>query len=233
MTQDRERDLDTLLYSDLADISIEDLDVLLDIYAEEFGSGPTSFPREEFKKSLLARRHEGRPYGYHFLCIRSAPDKPPRGMASFFTFPGAGFGGYIVLERSLRGHGLLVEIIRTIERYMVADGRGARGWYAECDPADGTAPIFAKRGFHEVDVEYRQPPLHGQPTYPFTNSPILHLMYKSIGDMENLPRVRTADFLYAIEWIFRIVYRIEDPTYSPYYQHLFGQLSRYEWLLWR
>jgi hypothetical protein len=214
-------------------MSIEEIDASLDVYAAEFGEGPTSFPKDEFRNSLISGRHAGRSYGYHFLSITEDPNGPPKGMASFFTFPRAGFGGYIVLDRILRGKGHLSEIIAVIEQYMIGDGQSALGWYGECDPADGTASIFIKRGFQEVDIDYRQPPLLGRPGYDLDHAPILQLLYKPFGDGSNPLHVTTQEFLSSVACIFQVIYRMDNPMRSEYYHHLAHQLSSLDRLRWK
>ncbi|MBU1699288.1 MAG: GNAT family N-acetyltransferase [Candidatus Eisenbacteria bacterium] len=222
-----------LVYTDLAQIPRDEIDCLLDIYESEFGEGPTSFPRELFRKSLLSRRHEGKPYEYHFISIKRRAEGTPHGMASVFAFPDAGFGGYVVLDKVLRGKGHLAEIIALLERCMLMDRRGATGWFGECDEADGSLSIFSKRGFYEVDVTYRQPPLSGRPPYNIADAPVLHLIYKAFGAQYSPPDLMARDFLGAMEWIFRIIYRIDNPSTSDYYEDLRRQIGQRELVPWR
>lgn len=202
-----------------------ELNDVLDIYAQSFSDGPTSVSVDSFKNSIINRRHEGEPYDYHLLSIKAGSSDRPRGMVSFFTFPGAGFGGYLVLDALIRGKGHLTEIIRVTERTMLADKKGASGWLGECDPEDDSLPAFLKRGFYEMDVEYRQPPLHDQPPYSFSDAPILHLIYKEFGDTFTAPRLTTKEFLAMINWVYRIIYRIEHPESCDYFRDIRKQLG--------
>ena len=221
-----------LAFADLTVGSLDELDAVLDIYAQEFSEGPTSFPRDLFKQSLISNRDQAKFYGYHLFSIKTNPEGLPQGMASFFTFPGAGFGGYIVFDPSIREKGHLSEVITAIERSMIIDKRGAQGWYGECDPADGTAPIFKKKGFYEADIIYRQPPLYGQPPYTIKDAPVLHLMYKEFGEIFEPPRLTAGDFLSALNWIYRVVYRIDQPEASEYYQDVRRQTQGDDFVKW-
>ncbi|HEY0986724.1 MAG TPA: toll/interleukin-1 receptor domain-containing protein, partial [Kofleriaceae bacterium] len=177
------------------------IDAVLEIYAREFPGGPTTVSRAQFHQVVTdARRRAADPdaeHVYHLLSIAQTADGPPRGMVSFFTLPGAGFVGYVVLDPAIRNRGYLPEIVTAIERTMVVDDRRARGWYGECDPAGPAGAIFVKQGCREVDVVYRQPPLPGQDAYPFDSAPVLRLMYKELGETFAPPAVATTDFLSA------------------------------------
>ncbi|HZJ65610.1 MAG TPA: GNAT family N-acetyltransferase [Kofleriaceae bacterium] len=215
----------------------EALDVVLDIYAREFHGGPTTVSQAQFHQVVAdARRRAADPdadHDYHLLSIAEATDGPPRGMASFFTFPRAGFVGYVVLDPAIRYQGYLSEVVTAIERTMVVDDRGARGWYGECDPAGPAGAIFVKQGCREVDVVYRQPPLPGQDAYPFDSAPVLRLMYKELGETFAPPAVATTDFLSALRWIFRVVYRVDHPQDSPYYRDIERQLRGSDAIGWK
>jgi GNAT superfamily N-acetyltransferase len=222
-----------LTFADLTSEHPDELDAVLDVYANELSDGPTSVPRDLFKQALMSYVPEGNPFDYHLLSIKTANTAPPKGMASFFTFPGAGFGGYIVFDPAVRGKGYLSEVITHVERHMVMDKKGARGWYCECDPAGSTATIFRKRNFYEVDIIYRQPPLYGQPHYAVEAAPVLHLMYKEFGENFEPPRIPTTEFLDALNWIYRVVYQIDDPEASEYHQHVRRQMAGEEFIRWR
>ncbi|NMC44425.1 MAG: GNAT family N-acetyltransferase [candidate division Zixibacteria bacterium] len=214
-----------LYAGDVTDMDLRELDITLDVYAQSFSGGPTSVSVDAFRTSIINRRHAGKPYAYHLLSIKTRSSDQPRGMASFFTFPGVGFGGYLVLDKSIRGKGHLTEIIRVAERTMLADKKGVSGWLGECDPEDDSLPAFLKRGFYEMDVAYRQPPLHDQPPYSFSDAPILHLIYKEFGDTFTAPRLTTKEFLAMISWVYRIIYRIEHPESCDYFQDIKKQLG--------
>jgi GNAT superfamily N-acetyltransferase len=224
---------DDLYTCSIEEMDLEELDAVLDIYAQSFNHGPTSVSVDSFRNSVINRRHAGQPYAYHLLSIRTDLSDQPRGMASFFTFPGVGFGGYLVLDPSIRRKGHLTEIIRVIERVILADNIEASGWLGECDPNDDSIPAFLKRGFYEVDVKYRQPPLHGEPFYSFRNAPVLHLIYKEFGDTFQRPRLTTEEFLGMMSWVYRIIYRIESPEASEYYRDMERQLGSNPHCRWK
>ena len=71
-------------------------------------------------------------------------------MASFFTFPDAGFGGYIALDGSLRHSGRFPLLLARMEERMIRDAIGANGSYIECNPKQ--EPLFARHGFYTVDL---------------------------------------------------------------------------------
>jgi len=207
-----------LMFAEVTREHPDEIDAVLDVYAHEFSDGPTSVPRDLFKQALMSDVFEGKPFDYHLFSIKTADAALPQGMASFFTFPGAGFGGYIVFDPAVRGKGHLSEVITHVERRMVMDNRKARGWYCECDPAGSAATIFRKRGFSEIDIIYRQPPLSGRAYYAIDAAPVLHLMYKEFGENFELPRIPVTEFLSALSWIYRVVYQIDEPEANEFYQ---------------
>jgi GNAT superfamily N-acetyltransferase len=227
-----------LVLTDCAPTDTATIDGALDVYAGEFTEGPISISRDLFKQFLSDARQRPSDHGpghrYHLLSIaRGSAGARPGGMASLFTLPSAGFIGYIVLDSTLRGQGYLAEILTAIERTMVRDDRGARGWYGECEPTGSAAMIFAKHGCHEVDIVYRQPSLPAQPRYAFEDAPVLRLMYKEFGESFGPPTITTEDFLCAVREIFRTVYQIEQPEQSEYYRAIQAQVDCREYITWR
>ncbi len=222
-----------LTFIDLVIERRDELDTVLDVYTREFSDGPTSVPRDLFKQALTSDVHEGKPFDYHLFSIKTADTASPQGMVSFFTFPGAGFGGYIVLDHAIRGKGYLSEVIANVERRIVMDKKGARGWYCECDPAGSTATIFRKRGFYEVNISYRQPPLFGQPHYAIEAAPVLHFMYKEFGENFEPPGIPTIEFLDALSWIYRVVYQIDEPESNEFYQYVRKQIEGETFVRWK
>lgn len=195
-----------------------DLAGVLSLYCQAFPPGPTTVEPD----ALAPGRERGRRADHvrHLWAIRSSPAAPVQGMASFFTLPGAGFGGYVALDRALRGTGWLRPLLARIEEQMVRDDRGARGWYIECDPLGSPPARFAAAGFREVAVTYRQPSLRpGHAAVPDA-TPRVHLMYKEFGRTYHDPLVTRHDLLAAVEWIFRVVYRIDDPRRHPLFRDL-------------
>ncbi|WP_411727910.1 hypothetical protein, partial [Methyloglobulus sp.] len=158
-----------------------------------------------------------------FWALRSAPGNAVEGMASFFTLPNAGFGGYLTLTGTLRGNGRLRPLLARMEEQMIKDGKAADGWYIECEP-HGQERIFNHLGFREIDINYRQPPLGGQPSYGLDDTPDLRLMYKKFGNNYNDPAISYDEFLKAIEWIYRIVYHVKQPQQSLFIQDIEEQV---------
>lgn len=231
-----------LTYRELAAADGSELDDVLALYRNEFGGGPTALAPHHFTQLVEKPGGISRDFDYHLLSIAPGaacssgslgPGEPARGMASFFTLPGAGFGGYVVLDRAIRGHGHLTEVITVIERRMVSDRRGARGWYGECDPGRPASQILQASGFHEADVCYRQPPLPSGPTYSFAQAPVLHLLYKEFGEVFSPPRLTAEEFLHALCWIYRIVYGIDRPEDSVYYREVEKQLKGRSLIAWK
>jgi hypothetical protein len=118
--------------------------------------------------------------------------------------PSAGFGGYLGFTGALRGSHKLRHLLRRIEERMARDNTRARGWYIECH-GERERDTFTKEeiGFHELDVEYRQPPLsEGSDDRP------IHLLYKPFGAVYEPPTIEVSAFLDAIRQIYQSVYRI-------------------------
>ena len=127
-------------------------------------------------------------------------------MASFFTLPSSGFGGYVALTGSLRGRGLLGHVLRTMEQRMVRDDPSVSGWYIEC--AENTERAkFARYGFRTLAVDYRQP-LIPQSASARVAGHALHLLYKPFGRVYGGETLRTADLIAALGDILRYVYNV-------------------------
>lgn len=219
--------------SELAAGASKELEAVLDLYAREFRAGPTTLPHEQFREALRAGASEKDGFSYHLWSIKIGAGGDADGMASFFTFPGAGFGGYLALTSARRGKGYTPQIITLMERCMVLDKKSAYGWYCECLPSDGTATIFRKHGFYEADIVYRQPPLSGGATYAFDAAPVLHLMYKAFGENYEAPRVSTEQFEDALKWIYRVVYDIEQPETTDFCRDIRRQMAGKKLVGWK
>ena len=180
-----------------------DLDAIIGVYRAAFPPGPTSVDPEGFRRSLAERWHEGRDYRFHLWAIRGGADQKVEGMATFFTFAAGGFGGYVALTGTLRGTGRMRPLLARIEERMLRDELGARGWYVECDVGSEQAARFARLGFREVDVDYRQPSLGGRGE---AAEPRLALLYKTFGDGSRPTRLGVEDLRRALVEIFRRVY---------------------------
>lgn len=195
-----------------------DLPAVRRIYASSFRDRSTAMdPAALGSEPAGAGRGAGE-YAYHLWALRPAPEAPVAGLASFFTLPDAGFGGYIALEPPLRGTGRLPLVLARIETQMVRDGFRATGWYVECD--DDVVAVFRGAGFRELAVSYRQPSLRpGGPT------PALHLLYKPFGRVYTPPALPGRALLAAMRQILRLVYAIDRPEEAAVYRDLARQVD--------
>lgn len=169
----------------------------------------------DFDAALVAARAGGPPY--HLWALRAPGARGPgavSGVASFFTLPSAGFGGYIVLAGALRGRGLLPLLIARIERRMLADGGRASGWFIEC--GEDSAAAFLRRGFVDVALEYR-PPAVGAAA-PAAGPERLRLLYKPFGLACRASPPPPRRVLHALREILRDVYGVAAPTRHPCYR---------------
>ena len=174
--------------------------------------GRVASPRE-FAAALAARRAGGP--AYHLWALRAPGADAIEGMASFFSLPSAGFGGYLVLTGSLRGRGLLPLLVARIETRMIRDGTKAEGWFVECGQESVAA--FVRVGFAEVPLDYRPPPV-GE-SLPASRPPEpLHLLYKRFGPLRSPPVLEPAFVLRALREILRDVYGIAAPHRHPCYR---------------
>jgi len=194
------------------------LERALSVYRAAFPGGPTDIDAEGFRRALRGSNADRS--RYHLWAVRGGDNQPVAGVASFFTFPGCGFGGYVALTGVLRGTRRFPLLLARMEEQMLRDRLGATGWLIECE-ADREA-LFKKQGFHTVDVEYRQPPLKGAAA----DAPILLLMYKEFGRRFSVPRWSTSDFLIAMRQIFAGVYEIAAPDRADAFRHIEAQVAR-------
>lgn len=197
----------------------------LAVYALAFPEGRAAITADGFRAALSADALKSRDMRYHFWTMRSTESAPVEGMASFFTFPDAGFGGYIALEGTLRGSGRFPLLLARIEERMLRDAVGAHGWYIECNPRQER--LFTRHGFYTVDLNYAQPPLPGCETYAAGEAPPLLLMYKTFGRSYGAPTLSVKAFCASLEHIFRTVYALEDVPRSPFYGRLCAQASNW------
>jgi GNAT superfamily N-acetyltransferase len=213
-----------------------DVPAALALYAATFAPGPHRVEPAALREGLARVGVEGpgdpsaSVSTYHFWTLRAGSDDPVQGLASFFTFDGAGFGGYMVLGHGLRRRGLLDTVLARMERRMVADCRGVRGWYVECE-SGRVARHMAEHGFHAIDVDYVPPRLPGgaspDPAGPLT------LMYRAI--LEDPPELTGQELLEALETIFRVAYGVADPRADAAFRAVQGRVSAWpgDLVAWR
>ena len=171
-----------------------DLPAVRAVYAAHFADRATAVDAEALGREPAGAGPRGGDHAYHLWALRAAPEAPVAGLASFFTLPEAGFGGYVALAPPLRGTGRVPLLLARIETQMVRDRLGATGWFAECD--DRVLARFRRAGFHEVAIPYRQPPLR-----PGGAAPALHLLYKEFGRAYAPPALTGARLLAALRRI--------------------------------
>ncbi|HJV28635.1 MAG TPA: GNAT family N-acetyltransferase [Aromatoleum sp.] len=177
-------------------------------------------PPEHFDKALAdARAGATR---YHLWALRAAGGGRIGGMASFFTLPSVGFGGYIALGESMQGCGRLHLVMARIEEQMMRDGPRAQGWYIEC--GDDSAVVFLRAGFGEVPLEYR-PPARADGAAQETGER-LHLLYKRFGMRTESDHITRSELLAALNEILMHVYGISWPRVHPCYRIAMNSLPR-------
>jgi hypothetical protein len=212
--RDPDRPLDV---HDIADEHDADLDPTLAVYEPAFAKGPTAVDAAALRQALVRRRQGVDHYAYHLWALRATAADPVEGMASFFTLPTAGFGGYVTLGGSLRGTGRLRLLVARIEEQMIRDGLDARGWYAECRADGPEANALTHVGFFEVALTYRQPRLVETTSRRATEGAELLLLYKEFGRRYEAPRLDRESLLDTLAHVFRIVYALApeaDPGFA-------------------
>lgn len=207
-----------LLVREIADAGDPDLNATLEAYRAAFPGAVTDVSPEEMVAFLSPE--QGRSWAYHLWALRANGSAPVEGIASFFSFGAAGFGGYVALSGSLRGTGRFSLLLARMEQAIRRDAPEARGLYIECEAAKES--YFAQFGFRTLDFTYLQPPLRSSAPYPPDQAPQLKLMYKELGAAYALPALTTDAFFSALSEIFRIVYGVADPQTSPF----FGAMRR-------
>jgi GNAT superfamily N-acetyltransferase len=157
---------------------------------------------------------------YHLWRIAAPRARGVQGMASFFSLPSCGFGGYIVFDAPLRGRGLLAPLIARIEAQMMADGVATAGWFIECDA--GSARVFARAGFAELPLAWR-PPAVGDGEHA---AEPLRLLYKPFGAVYAPPDLDARFVRRALREILAGVYRLDAPQASAAYRLASRTLQR-------
>jgi len=191
---------------------------VMSVYKDAFNQSLLAIQTEDFIQALHSVQDADIEYNYNLWAIRAEPTSKIAGMASFFTFPIAGFGGYIVFDRSLRGTGRLRELVARMELQMLKDQANTKGWYIETN-----SPQFLQLGFREIDVEYELPPLAGQEV-----GLKFRLFYKPYGRVYDEVKLTCDEFLMAMEQIFQIVYQIKAPRSHPSYTKLEACINSFQ-----
>jgi hypothetical protein len=191
-----------------------DFEPAMAVYRRAFVRPALAIPVAEFAARLQERVAGG---AYHLWTLRAGAEAAVHGMASFFSLPAAGFGGYLALEEPLRGRGRLRGLLARIERALVGDSSTTRGWYIECE--DDVVPIFERCGFSRLALPYRQPGLaNGAPAVA------LSLLYKEFG-ASYAPQVRKREFVAAMGDIASVIYRLDQAAAERWIAGLCGPIA--------
>jgi GNAT superfamily N-acetyltransferase len=201
-----------------------ELEAVLQVYGQAFPPDATALDPSALRQAVCARPGAGDAARYHLWAIRAGPGEAVAGMASFFSLPDIGFGGYIALGEPLRGRGRLRPIVARIEERMRQDRTGARGWLIECTPGSHALCMLVRVGFREIALDYRQPPLPGRAAAE-EEAPRLCLAYKEFGAVYASPAVTRGELRAALLSVYRVVYAIDAPERSPFLLDLEAQMN--------
>lgn len=205
---------------ELRDARVPEFEAAIDVYRRAFATPATAVEPVSFVRGL--KRYDESGYRYHLWAIRDEANRSIAGMASFFSFDGMGFGGYVVLEAGLRGAGCLRPVLARIEQQMRADDCGVRGWLIECEN-DATSAIFTRCGFRALALDYQQPILPGAAVA--STVPLL-LMYKPLGRVYTPPALSAGELLAGLAEVLRYVYRVDEPQTHATYRSVAAQVDR-------
>jgi Acetyltransferase (GNAT) family len=204
---------------EITSTSDPDFAAVMSVYQHAFLPGFLTIDSQDFAQALTLTQQPN--CTYHLWAIRTTTEAKIEGMTSFFSFPNAGFGGYIAFEGSLQGSWRTRSLLARTEQQMLQDRHpnNAEGWYIETDLTKQRSP-FLRMGFYEVNIEYEQPPLTEMQA-----SSQIRLFYKPFGRVYEIPKVKCDDFLESIAQIFQSVYGIDTPQTHPSYQKLATQVA--------
>lgn len=193
------------------------------IYRRAFPNGATAVDNTSFLQRLLETTNSKR-LRYHLWLAASKARGPAHGLASFFTTPRFGFGGYIILEPPLAGNGLSHVLIKRMEEQMIRDHPRCREWYIECDPDSVQQRIFERLGFVRLPIKYHQPRLALPPEQRGTTlGPELALLRKRLGADYRPHHGGKAGLAHVIATILKDIYRLSEPEASACYRTALGQ----------
>jgi len=204
---------------EVRDARAPEFEAAIGVYGRAFATPATAVEPASFVRGLKRYGESG--YRYHLWGIRDEANRSIAGMASFFSFDGMGFGGYVVLEAGLRGAGCLRPVLARIEQQMRADDCGVRGWLIECEN-DETSAIFAHCGFRALALDYQQPILPGAVV---ASTVPLQLMYKPLGRVYASPVLSGEELLAGLAQVLRYVYRVDDPQAHATYRSVAAQVD--------
>ncbi|MGR3278063.1 GNAT family N-acetyltransferase [Acaryochloris marina NIES-2412] len=195
----------------------DDFAAAITIYKQAFQNSPYFIPAKDF---LTALSISSTVCKYHLWALSTEKTGTIQGIASFFTFPDAGFGGYVALT-NIKKIKLLYSLLIKIELKFLTDFENSypSGWYIETD-LNRNPSLLKRLGFWEIDIKYEQPPVHKN----------LHhiparLYYKPIGRNYEMPILKKVDFLKSFTKIFNFVYGIKEPEIHDSYIRLKSQIN--------
>lgn len=149
------------------------------------------------------------PNYYWLWVVKAAGEDQLRGLASFFSFPHCGFGGYAALSGPIQRKGCIKRLLRLIEQQIVKVNDTAAGWYGECDPGSAASRLAPRLGFTKVPMIYRQPRLHSDKS-GVSEGKELDLFYKPFGRVYETPVLSLDDLKEALREILARIYYLEE-----------------------
>jgi GNAT superfamily N-acetyltransferase len=178
-----------------------------EIYGKSFADEETAVEASEFTRgSRIAA--EPVPHHYWLWVVRAPGDRQLVGLASFFSFPHCGFGGYAALSGGVQHKSRIQRFLRLMERQIVQANSVASGWYVECDPASTAARLAPRFGFAQVPMIYRQPRLHTDRT-GVSEGKVLALFYKPFGRVYEVPVLSLAGLQRDLREILARIYYLD------------------------
>jgi GNAT superfamily N-acetyltransferase len=184
------------------------LEQFTELYQAAFSHDETAVEVSEFSRGTRTVTEGPVPHHYWLWGLAAAGQSALSGLASFFSFPHCGFGGYLALAGSLRSRGYFRRFLRMMERQIVSVNSVARGWYVECEPNSTEAAIFEKCGFTAVPMTYRQPRLHTDRT-GISEGKVLALLYKPFGRTYSPPSLSLVELRRDLEEILTRIYYLD------------------------
>jgi len=178
------------------------------VYQECFSNDETAVEVSEFSRGTCTITDGPLPHHYWLWGIIAAGEAELSGLASFFSFPHCGFGGYVAIAAPLRGKGCFRRLLRLMERQIVQVNEVASGWYVECEPDSVEAAIFKHCSFTEVPMTYRQPRLHTDMT-GVSEGKHLELLYKPFGRVYGPPELSLEDLQRDLREILTRIYYLD------------------------
>lgn len=207
--------LRSLTVSPLTSTSGDHWNAFTALFERSFEPSPTTVDTSVIAHHLSRPRTDGS--SYHAWTLSEAPANSPAGLATFFSMPGAGLLGYLVLEPPLRGRGLARVVCKRIERQMIRDRADLTHCYVECEPGSPQQAVFQALGFQPLPLRYRPPPV-GQGADPMAEERDMTLLRKRLGDEIIVPPLDKNELRAHLLTILRCVYGLDSPETSACYR---------------